>query len=324
MENNVEEILLSVVICTHCRPESLSMTLCSLANMDFLASVPFELIVVENDTRPSKEVLDTVNIYTDILPIRLLFATPPNLSIARNLGAEMAKGVYISYLDDDVEVCKSWLQEIVVGILEYSPDIFCGPSFPLFRNKRPKWFQNEFEEANIYGLINCSLSSTQNISGMNFGIKKELYKKVGGFSPYLGMRGNTIAYGEETLFVKRAWKIYPHLNVTYFANASVMHEVRSDKLKMWFYIISAYAHGRDAIKIATYNSSKKPSITRSIYYLSKLIISGLKFITLLFIGYMFWKNDYLWNCIGKELRRVSSSLCSLIYNFGLLFMKKSL
>lgn len=241
---NTPETFISVIACTHRRPQSLDMLLDSLTRQSWNGG-GWELIVVENDTEPSPELADVVKKYERILPIRLCLEPIPNLSRARNLGMQEARGRYLAYLDDDDEALIGWLEALMVGCREYAPDFCGGPIYPLYRSPKPYWFKDEWGIHCYYGDV--PVKTDKPFAGGNFVVKRELAGSLGGFREYLGMAGDKIAYGEETDLMMRAKDSNPDLTVVYLPEVAVRHEIRPEKMTMRWCLRSAWARGRDGV-----------------------------------------------------------------------------
>jgi GT2 family glycosyltransferase len=86
--------LISIVIATRNRQDSLDRLLRSLRSQDYR---PFEILVVDDGSEPPTEFAET-EVKT--------FRNPSNLGVAasRNLGISRASGEFIAIFDDDVEV----------------------------------------------------------------------------------------------------------------------------------------------------------------------------------------------------------------------------
>ena len=95
--------VISVVVCTYNRAESLRETIYSLLKQD-LKAVPMEILVVDNNSSDN-----TKNVVASFgegnqFPIRCVFEGQQGLGYARNTGIQAAKGEIIAFIDDDIEV----------------------------------------------------------------------------------------------------------------------------------------------------------------------------------------------------------------------------
>lgn len=261
---NSSDIFVSVIICTHRRPESLALLLESLTKQTWQGG-SWELLVVENDTTPSEEVKKVIDKFSDDLPIIALYDEIPNLSRARNVGLREGHGEYVAYLDDDCVAEPGWLEALFIGCKEYSPHFCAGPIYPIFRKKKPYWYLEEWGYHSYYGdkIIDTKMMPVEEHidhsnyndnkaneifitpAGGNFIGKRSLMQDLGGFQEQLGMAGKKIAYGEETALLKRAKEARGNITVIYLPNLAARHEVHPTKMTVKGFIAIAWARGRD-------------------------------------------------------------------------------
>src|SRR5687768_14967667 len=104
--------MVSVIICTYNRSASLRLTLQSLEKMRRPPDLPWELIVVDNNSRDDTgHVIDQYR-RTAAFDVRHVFESKQGHSHARNRGVEESKGSVLAFTDDDVTVDAHWLEEI--------------------------------------------------------------------------------------------------------------------------------------------------------------------------------------------------------------------
>ena len=104
--------MISVVVCTCNRAESLQRTLYSLHAMTMPASAEWEVVVVDNNSgdRTRDVVMDFAR--NAKMPARYLFEGRRGLSWARNAGVRNSRGDVIAFTDDDCLVDSQWLERI--------------------------------------------------------------------------------------------------------------------------------------------------------------------------------------------------------------------
>lgn len=296
---NSSDILVSVIICTHRRPDSLALALKSLED-DNNTQHNWEVLVVENDVEATKDVADVIEKFKPRLPIRWCLEPIPNLSRARNRGASEARGVYLAYIDDDCEVLPGWVSALLNDFQQYSPDFAGGPIYPLYRSPKPYWYKDEWEIRAYHGDKPKKVDSY--FSGGNFLVKRDLAIKLGGFNEGLGMAGGKIAYGEETDLMIRAKEINPKLNTMYFPNAAVKHEVRANKMAIRWCIQSSWATGRDCITIGMGMEwlDSWPKILKSFLRANFLILSKIPYLSLIATADTFRPGRSIWRRYFKE------------------------
>lgn len=236
-------MLITVAICTYRRYDRLEFALASLERQTY-QGCDWEVLVVENDVVNMPAMKMIYERYKDKLPLRHIVENSIGLSYARNTALREANGDYVAYLDDDIEADSSWLTALVYDCREFQPDFCGGPNYPLYRTPKPSWYQDQYATVYFYGDHSRWLSRDELLGGMNFIVKRALCVQLGGFKTDLGMVGDTIAYGEDTQILMRAWVVNPQLRVRYLFQASVYHEVRPEKMTLCWKVMSAWAGGR--------------------------------------------------------------------------------
>ena len=113
--------LVSVVVCTRDRPQSLTNTLRDLAALKYS---PFEVVVIDNAPGSDATRNIMLNEFADDPRFRYVHEPRPGLSCARNRGILEASGDIVAFTDDDVRVDPWWLDGIIRGF-QAAPDVAC-------------------------------------------------------------------------------------------------------------------------------------------------------------------------------------------------------
>ena len=205
----------SIIIPVYNRPDELDDLLASLCRQTY---VHFEVIVVEDgSTVPARAVVER---YRDRLDMCYLVIENSGPGIARNRGAERARGEYLLILDSDVTLPAAWLEQVHDALRHYPVDAFGGPD-----RAHPSF--TPVQRAINYAMT--SFLTTGGIRGgrrkldtfyprsFNMGIKREVYHALGGFS---GVR-----YGEDIDFSLRI--VEAGYRVRLFPAAWVYHKRRT-------------------------------------------------------------------------------------------------
>jgi GT2 family glycosyltransferase len=185
--------------------------------------------------------------YMSQLPLRHVVEAAIGVAHARNTSVRAARGKFVACLDDDAEADPGWLALLADCCREYEPDFCGGPSYPLYRAPKPSWFLDAYGTANFYGDQPRWLVQGEWMASMNLVLKRSLCGQIGEFNTDLGMIGSKTAYGEETELMMRAWAANPQLKVRYLPRATVLHEVRPEKMTIRWKMISAWAGGKSSI-----------------------------------------------------------------------------
>jgi glycosyltransferase involved in cell wall biosynthesis len=106
----------SIVICTRGRAELLDRLLVTLGRQ--ITRLRFEIIVVDN--LPEREVTEPP------AGVRWIPEGRAGLSYARNTGIRAATAPMVAFLDDDMEVPETWLEDLTRPIVQGANDVVTG------------------------------------------------------------------------------------------------------------------------------------------------------------------------------------------------------
>lgn len=245
---------LSVIVCTFNRSRLLEKCLFSVVMQETPPGKRYELIVVDNNSTD-----DTSAIVSRLAHDHdhVLYVKEQNqgLSYARNKGAEVARGEYLAYLDDDSMAPEGYLKNLLAVLDKHRPDIVGGPIFPYYDSSRPPWFKDRYEMRKFSD--RSGFSTSCRVSGGNFVIRRGLLFQLGGFDVNLGMKGNQIGMGEERAVLEDYRRRTPpeDQKVFYSLECSVLHYVPPYKMKRSYMMKRSYQVGRVAARI----KNKEPS-----------------------------------------------------------------
>jgi len=131
--------MLSIIICTYNRCDSLKDVLNSLKSQVSLGPDQVEALVVDNNSNDGTRELVESEGRDFPIPLRYTFEPHPGISLARNRGIQEARGDILAFADDDVILERNW----VVKILEFSRahDFAAagGRVLPLYPEDTPSW-----------------------------------------------------------------------------------------------------------------------------------------------------------------------------------------
>lgn len=147
-------MLISVIIPTYRYGDYFWDCIKSLNNQS-LSNSEFEVIVVLNgDKEPYWSNIENYIANNKInINIRLLYSEKPNVSIARNLGIDYARGEYIAFIDDDDLVSPFYLSELYE---KAAPNVI-SLSYPIafdrdINSPMPYDITNEYNRRKHFGL----------------------------------------------------------------------------------------------------------------------------------------------------------------------------
>jgi len=198
LDNEItDRSLVSVVVCTRNRPESILVTLRSLLAMHYQ---PFEIVVVDN--APSSDATKDAVLAAYVADPRVSYVREPRpgLSCARNRGLSEASADIVAFTDDDVTVDRWWLDGIVRGF-RAAPDVTCVTGMvgtAQLENAAQLYFHlgsawGTVRESRIFDLVENRYDSPLYPflpgligAGANFAVSRALMKEIGGFDEALG------------------------------------------------------------------------------------------------------------------------------------------
>ena len=222
---------LTVIICTFNRGHLLSETLPTIFQQNISTDYYDVLIVNNNSTDNTNDIISSLII--SINNASLIDEPQQGLSYARNTGYKAATTKWIIYLDDDAKVPNDFVEKAMNNIENSDFNCFGGVYLPWYKYGKPKWFLDKYA-SNSGKISEFNTLKEDFISGGIMAINKTVLSKIGGFPTNLGMSGNRIAYGEETLLQIRLRNL--GMEIGYDPNWIIYHLVNRYKLSPWWYI----------------------------------------------------------------------------------------
>ena len=182
-----DSLLFSVIIPTYLRPNKLKNCLEALLQQS-LQRKEYEIIVVDNDSNGSAEdVVRKANAsrHGVIYERR----TSNNVSEARNLGAQVAGGQWLAFLDDDCIAPSVWLER-AAHMIRKNPgkEMVLGGDYLLPGEQVPS------ESTSVLGMMPAGSYLPEG----NLFMPRKLYLNFGGMNPDLGPNEKRFGYHEGT------------------------------------------------------------------------------------------------------------------------------
>jgi glucosyl-dolichyl phosphate glucuronosyltransferase len=202
--------MISVCICTYNRSQSLTRTLHSLSIPTGDAACTEVLIVDNNSTDCTAQVVES---FRNKLPIRRVLETRQGLSHARNRAVAEFCGDLLLFTDDDVRLEAGWLAAYLEASRRFpEADYFGGRILPDWAGAKPRWIRDEplslIDGALVWfdhGAETRPFGTTEPPPfGASFAVKRRLFEQVGLFRGDLGPKGTGREFGDETEFLVRA------------------------------------------------------------------------------------------------------------------------
>jgi len=114
---------ITIIIPTYKRPKGLDVAVSSLAN-EQVNSEKFEIIISDNDPKGgAKDYVDSIISKPSKAEIIYVNATEPGVCNARNEAMAVARGRFLLFVDDDMEVTTGWVQKMIDLLLKYDAGI---------------------------------------------------------------------------------------------------------------------------------------------------------------------------------------------------------
>jgi surface carbohydrate biosynthesis protein len=239
---------LSIVICTHNREEHLRTLLDSLVDQE-PHGLDLEILVVDNRSSDGTMALCRER-QRELPELRYCFEATLGLSHARNRGMAASRHPHILYLDDDATVPREYLKTAAHIIAEHDPDFFGGPVIPAFGAARPSWFHDHFELRRY--TTEPKFVFDRSISGGNFGVRRALVERLGGFDPSLGMTGSRMRFMEERMLIERYRFVTPvrQQRIFYHPELFISHYTGPAKLTLSYQLRRAFHSAQSRVLVA--------------------------------------------------------------------------
>lgn len=223
---------LSVILCSHARPDYLRACLAGLAAQ---SSRDFELLVVDSASPP--DAAQEIAALAREAGARLLRAESPGLSRARNLGLAEARGDWVAYLDDDAVAEPGWAAALLARIATLPPRAAAlgGRILPAWEAPLPAWWPPKLRgvltivEWDGFGELGQGLPPEVDIYGANMAFAAAPLRGIGGFPEALGRVGSRLLSGEEVEVVGRLRAA--GYRAFYDGAAAVRHSIQQDRLR---------------------------------------------------------------------------------------------
>lgn len=238
-----DRTLVSVVVTTyaHERLEDVLNLLRSLARQTYPNS---ETIFVGERVPELPALVARAAAREGITNLRVVFNDNPGLSQSRNLGAQLARGEIVAFVDDDAIAQDNWLAEMVKVFVQYPEAIgVAGAALPVWEDASMAWFPEEF-----LWIVSCPvpawtgvsrLQPVRNAWGINMAFRKEAFD-VCQFSETFGVSNQGQAdgtklglSGDDTAFSMHLRRITGR-PILFNPDCQVLHRVQRRRLSTRF------------------------------------------------------------------------------------------
>ena len=236
------EALVTVIVCTRNRADLLARCLSALARQDARPQ-RFRVLVVDNASTDATRACAATAAATAPYVLEILQEPVLGLSHARNAGARASRTPWLAYIDDDAMPWPNWMTEVLAFIESHpEPGVFGGPYVPFYLDPPPRWLPADLGRFWQGDRTTRLPWRRDTLIGCNFMTHCRVFEAVGGFDPDLGVRGDEVRYGEETMFYRRALELgFP---AYYTPGPVVEHLVRPEKYRLAWHAASLVELGK--------------------------------------------------------------------------------
>ncbi len=293
---------ITLILCTYNRCQSLAKALDSAAKLRLPEFVQWEVLVVDNNSSDgTRQVADE---FCSRYPgrFRYLFESRPGKSHALNTGIREAWGEVLAFMDDDVTVEPTWLQNLT-ACLEKGDQAGAGGRILLDWNcSPPHWLRSDGRYAlaplAAFDLGPESGELTEPPFGTNMAFRKEMFEKYGGFRTDLGPRPDGQIRNEDTEFGSRLLAAGERLR--YEASAIVYHPVPENRIQKEYFLEWWYDKGRaDVREFGTRANARYRFSGIPLYLFRNLAMGTLRWMITVNSGRRFQRKLKVWGKVGE-------------------------
>lgn len=230
---------ISVIICAY--TEKRWYELCDAVHSLQAQSLPPREIIVVIDHNP--RLLERARAeFNDV--VLLESRETQGLAGARNTGIENAQGRIIAFLDDDAVAAPNWLEMLSAGYEDAWIAGVGGKLEPLWPNRRPGWFPEEFD-----WVVGCTYRGlpevrgpVRNLIGANMSFRREVFDEVKFYSG-IGHTATNPFGGSDPDFCIRVTQAFPNKVLLYEPHAHVQHHVDEKRTHWNYFCLRCYNEG---------------------------------------------------------------------------------
>jgi len=241
---------ISVILCTFDRCETLAKALESVAASVLPDNLPWEVLVVDNNSRDqTRQVAEG---FCQRYPgrFRYLFEPCQGKSHALNAGIREARGDILAFIDDDLTVEPTWLQNLIAPLLSGAWAGSGGRILPEPTFIAPLWLPLQEPRAlapfAFFDLGPEAGELAEPPFGANMAFRREAFEKHGGFRTDLGPQPGNQIRSEDSEFGARLLKAGERLR--YEPGAIVYHKISANRLQKNYFLVWWFDKARADIR----------------------------------------------------------------------------
>jgi glycosyltransferase involved in cell wall biosynthesis len=243
-----QNLLFSIIIPTYNRPKEITSCLESLSSLNYPRQ-KFEVIVVDDGSAlPIDDVIDR---FAGQLNISLMHKINNGPASARNKGAEMARGKFLAFTDDDCKPDPNWLRELEKGFTKSADCIVGGETLNLLSDNLYSSASQMICELS-YDHYNATREQASFFCTNNMAVPKTKFLEIGAFD-------ENFKTAEDRDFCKR-WKNHGFSMI--FAPEAVIYHAH--KLTFFTFIRQHFNYGRGSYQFYDKKSLHGPGYFRDL------------------------------------------------------------
>lgn len=173
----MSESRVSIVVPTHNRPQRLRRLLKSIGAQAYPTASTELIVAQDGGDGQTAAVVEEVRA-TTAMPIKHVRHERGSAAATRNLGASLATGEYLLFVDDDCEVDAFWAQRTVT-VLQGDPEV--GQVACRIVGGSRRFFARCHDYARYYPSMQTRPDTRSFACGCAFGIRRSLFVELGGF-----------------------------------------------------------------------------------------------------------------------------------------------
>lgn len=228
------------------------------------AKLPFEIIVVNNNSTDSTELL-----LAQFSDITCLNEKQAGLSHARNRGVVNAKYRIAAFIDDDAFVDENWAKSIYNAFSDDSVGSVGGKIIPYYEVEPEDWFNEKFYS--LYSILDLGdaeilFPKGYGPVGANMAVDLSKLENIL-FDTSLGRNGNSLLSGEEVEYLRRLKT--KKLKSIYCPSAIAHHVIPKERLNKSWALRRFYWNGVSELL-------SQPTIPRKSYILTRQLFNFLR------------------------------------------------
>jgi len=241
----------SVILCTYNRSETLERALDSLSKMELPASLTWQVLIVDNNSKDQTRSVAERYCSLDSVHFRYVFEQQQGKSFALNRGIREASGEVLAFIDDDITVEPNWLYELTKPL---SDGQWAGTGGRVFLPKDfspPSWIAPEGHYSLLYILAGFDCGEDASVLsippiGNNMAFRREVFTKYGEFRTDLGPKPGSEIRHEDTEF---GWRVMNGGDkILYVPSAVVRHAVEQNRMKKEYFLAYHFDYGRALVR----------------------------------------------------------------------------